>query len=91
MLDAALRLVAKDGVVAVDEIARRLGVGPDFAMRLLFDLERLGYLASVGACHAPCGSCPVRARCRSLREPRSWTLTQKGADACRRRENGEQG
>jgi hypothetical protein len=89
MLDAALSLVAMDGVAAVDEIARRLGISPGLAMRLLSDLERLGYLAPVGACDAPCGSCAARAACRAIREPRAWTLTQKGADACRRRKNGK--
>jgi Mn-dependent DtxR family transcriptional regulator len=91
MLDAMLRLVAREGVTAVDEMARRLGVEPALVMRLLSELERLGYLAPVGACHAPCGNCATREACRSIRAPRSWTLTQKGADACRRRERGGDG
>ncbi len=79
MLDSVLNLVVTDGVVAVDEIARRLSISPALAERLLSELERLGYLARVGACHAPCGSCSAKEACRFIREPRSWTVTEKGA------------
>lgn len=84
MFDAILRLGAEKGVITLDEVATRLAIGADLAERLFFELERRGYLKNLSACHAPCGHCPVAGTCHALREPRLWTFTEKGAQACRR-------
>lgn len=90
MFDAILRLGAEKGVVTLDDVAARLAISADLAERLFFELERRGYLKNLSACHAPCGHCPAKEACRALREPRLWTFTEKGAQACRRQEEADE-
>lgn len=89
MLEAVLRLAAERGALSVGEIARELSTTPAMTEQLFVELARHGYLEAVTpACGAGCGACPAKGACDLSRGPRLWTLTAKGARACRRSRGG---
>lgn len=85
MLGAILKSAAKRGTVTISEVARDLSIDAELAERLFFELERQGYLKSVGAdCGVSCGACAASQACGVLRGLRLWAFTEKGATAARR-------
>jgi len=80
MLERILQLMATGQAQSLDDLARELDISIDLVSQMLADLERLGYLASVGAqCGSGCEHCPVSSGCAGSSSPiKRWSLTEKG-------------
>lgn len=84
MLAAILELAAERGTVTISEVARELSIDAALAETLFSELERQGYLKSVGSdCNAYCGACSKSRACTFFKGLRVWTFTKRGAETAR--------
>jgi DNA-binding IclR family transcriptional regulator len=81
MIEMLLRVLAEGGVYSYEALARRLSISQSLLEAVLEDLERLGYLRSLGdGCETRCAACH-EGGCSIVGSGRLWALTDKGLAA----------
>jgi DNA-binding Lrp family transcriptional regulator len=80
MLQKLLNELATGGVHSCTDLGRELDLSESLLEQILMDLERMGYIKSVGTdCEERCTGCPLNNVCAVGQPGRIWTLTEKGA------------
>lgn len=79
MLRTLLALLAQEGMLSVEEAARRLNTEPELVRAMLHYLQRRGHaqtaLCTVCGGEANCRACPWHVWCRPGNAPQGWRLT----------------
>lgn len=85
MLTELLKLLNNGGLLAMDDVARQLGVGEALVADMADGLARRGYLAPLTFCGDACSGCAAASMCGvasgARPQARMLALTEKGRRA----------
>lgn len=87
MLERLLRILAREEITTMGELAERLNTSPGLLEQMLQDLSRGGYVELVDiACNGHCAACEESPICALVHGKRVWRVTEKGFRLAARQE-----